>query len=51
MKLTKKEKCRLYELELKARDTFIENSDFLPSDWLEEQEAKEWEKLFNKFLK
>ena len=51
MKLTKKELSRLTELETKARDVFIENSDYYVEDWLDNEEALEWKNLFDKFLK
>jgi hypothetical protein len=49
-KLTKKEHDRLEELEDKALDAFKESSDYIPAEWLDEEEAKEWQKLMNKWL-
>lgn len=51
MELTQQEHYRLDELETEARDSFIENSDYLVSDYLDDEKAKEWEILFDKFLK
>lgn len=49
-KLTREEKMRLDELEEKARDKFIECSDYNVADWLDDKEAKEWKKLFDRWL-
>jgi len=51
MSLTKKEKLRLKELENKARNNYIENSDYRAEDFLDTvKEKQEYTKLFNKFL-
>jgi len=52
MKMTKRELLRLEELEINAKDKFIENSDYRVEDWLDtEKDKKEYKKLFKKFLK
>ena len=41
----------LDELEIEARDNFIENSDYIVGDFLDDEKAKEWRILFDKFLR
>ena len=50
MNLTKEEDFRLQELESKAKEEFLSYSDFIPSDFLDEEEGKEWKQLFNKLF-
>ena len=50
IKMTKKEVDRLSELEEKALEKYLENSDFQPQDWLDKKEGEEWATLFEKFL-
>jgi len=47
-KLSKKEMKRMAELEGKALDSYMENSDYFPPDWLNEEEGKEWQRLFDR---
>lgn len=50
-KLTKKELLRLDELESKARGKFIENSDYVVEEWLDdEEEIKEYNLIMEKLL-
>ncbi len=50
--MKKQELLRMEELETKAKDKFIENSDYRVEDWLNnEKEVEEYKRLFKKFLK
>lgn len=51
MQLTNKEMKRLEELEEEAKSIFIENSDYIAGDFLDDEKAKEWRILFDKFLR
>ena len=49
--MTKKEKTRFEELEAKARNSYLEYSDFNPYDYLETDEEKdEYLDLLNKLV-
>lgn len=51
-KLNRKEKERLSELEEKAKDYYINNSDFSIVEWLDtEEEKQEYLGLMDRFLK
>lgn len=50
-KITREQVIRLRELEIKAQDEFISNSDFIPTDWLDDEEEKrEYSALLELFL-
>ncbi len=48
--MAEKERERFYELEDKAKEKFLEYSDFYAGDWLEDDEAGEYAILYEKFL-
>jgi hypothetical protein len=50
MNLTTDEAVRFEELESKAKEEFLSNCDFLPKDWLDEEEGEEYNRLFNKLF-
>jgi len=50
-KITEKERERFGTLGEKALASYLSNSDFVPYEWLDEEEAKEYNILFDKVLK
>jgi hypothetical protein len=48
--MTREERERYHELYNQGLDSYLEYSDFYAGDWLDEEESKEYDELFEKFI-